>query len=382
MGDPIEVQAIGSAFDKVRETPLLLGSVKTNIGHLEAAAGIAGLIKVILSLYHEAIPPLVNLEELNPNINFDRIPAKVPQELLTWKRNPRPRIAGVSSFGISGTNAHVVVEEAPLRERQVDSIDRPAHLLTLSAMSEKGLDTLVNAYLAHINQHPEESLADMAYTANTGRASFDYRLAVVASSIEELQNKLRNKEFKKGQIPESTPKIAFVLKGERLPSPDLGKQLYDCYPVFRNAIDHCTKINRSTESALFAFEYALYELWKSWGILPDFVIGDRTGELVAATVSGKMSLEEGLKNSAARKDLNELEPLRNRIKRIKEQGCEVFLEIGPEATDLLDQLSTLYLKGFPLDWKAFDAPFHRQKVSLPTYPFQRQRFWAKALDRE
>jgi len=335
LGDPVEVKALATVFGQGhnQENPLIIGSVKTNIGHLEAAAGIAGLIKVVLQLQHQEIVPHLNFINPNPYIEWENIPLKVPTQLIPWLSSEKKRVAGVSSFAISGTNAHVILEEAPVRVKSQSTLERPIHLLTLSAKTETALADLVSRYHNHLETHPEDSLADVCYTANTGRAHFNHRLAIIASNEQELKEKLLGYKtgsevlgLFSGSIPSSTtsPKVAFLFTGQGSQYLNMGKKLYNSAPVFRQALDQCDEILRSelehpllsvlypetkteilhqtayTQPALFAIEYALAKLWESWGIKPDVVMGHSVGEYVAATVAGVFSLEDGLKLIATR----------------------------------------------------------------------------------
>ncbi len=331
LGDPVELKTLNAVLGKGRsaEQALMVGSVKTNIGHLEAAAGIAGLIKVVLAMQHQEIPPHLHLTELNPHIVAQQNCIAIPTEPVSWQQNPeRQRLAGISSFAFTGTNAHLVLEEAPLKESTPTTRERPLHLLALSAKSETALQTIsadMNDYLA---QHPRTSLADLCFTANTGRAHFDCRMAVVANSLEEVRQELAFVAARKE--PElravSQPKVAFVFTGQGSQYIGMGRQLYDTQPTFRQALEDCDAILRSylaqpllevlysdthssngelnqtayTQPALFALEYALAKLWQSWGIEPDAVMGHSVGEYVAACIAGVFSLEDGLKLIAER----------------------------------------------------------------------------------
>ncbi|NEO42201.1 MAG: acyltransferase domain-containing protein [Moorea sp. SIOASIH] len=337
LGDPVEVKALATVFGQGhnQENPLLIGSVKTNIGHLEAAAGIAGLIKVVLQLQHQKIVPHLNFINPNPYIDWENIPLKVPTQRLPWPSSEGKRVAGVSSFAISGTNAHVLLEEAPVHVKSQSSQERPVHLLTLSAKTEKALEELIERYHNHLEIHQQEALADICYTANTGRAHFNHRLAIIASNQQELTEKLLG--YKKGSevvglfsgsFPSSTtsPNVAFLFTGQGSQYINMGQKLYNSSPVFRQALDQCDELLRGelehsllsvlypqeennsslldqtayTQPALFAIEYALAQLWQSWGIKPDVVMGHSVGEYVAATVAGVFSLEDGLKLIATR----------------------------------------------------------------------------------
>ncbi|GAX39733.1 beta-ketoacyl synthase [Tolypothrix sp. NIES-4075] len=330
LGDPIEVKSLKAVLMQGREPdqPCWIGSVKTNIGHLEGAAGIAGLIKVVLSLQHAEIPPNLHLEQLNPYISLKGTTFSIPTERQPWVALTERRLAGVSSFGFGGTNCHVILEEAPPTTTGANDIQPKMHLLTLSAKSEKALSELAQSYVDFLASHPEVSLFDVCFTANTGRSHFNHRLAVVAESTVQLREQLEAFAAKKetaklvsGQVNNSKrQKIAFLFTGQGSQYLGMGRQLYENAPIFRQAIDRCDEILRPylgqsllqvlypkpgeaspldqtayTQPALFALEYALVQLWKSWGIHPSAVMGHSVGEYVAATVAGVFTLEDGLK---------------------------------------------------------------------------------------
>ena len=347
LGDPIEVNALKAVFSaREEEYPCWLGSVKTNIGHLEPAAGIAGLIKVLLALQQEEIPPHLHLQKTSPYIQLEDSPLKIPTEAQAWKRRdadePRQRIAGVSAFGFGGTNAHVIVSEAPLLDFSVVESDnlkpasikpRPLHLLALSAKNKAALQALVQRYQDFLQANTELALADICFTANVGRSHFNHRLAIQATSIEQLQKRLqaiasnaRTIGVIKGECSHrKPPKIAFLFTGQGSQYADMGRQLYETQPTFRQAMDECDRLltpllDRSllsvlyssesedsllnqtayTQPALFAIEYALAKLWQSWGIQPDAVLGHSVGEYAAACIAGVFSLEDGLRLIAER----------------------------------------------------------------------------------
>jgi malonyl CoA-acyl carrier protein transacylase len=356
LGDPIEVNSLKNVLMENRSPELTcyLGSVKTNIGHLEAAAGIAGLIKTVLSLVHQEIPPHLHLETLNPHIDLENAAIAIPTQPQPWMAGNLPRLAGVSSFGFGGTNAHVILAEGAgsreqgagsreqgtgNREQEISQlIERPQHVLTLSAKNEKALSDLVKSYAQFVTDNPEVSLADICFTANTRRTHFNDRLAVVAESNQQLQAKLSQlatgKEVSglwRSQVQtNSSQKIAFLFTGQGSQYVEMGAQLYQTQPTFRQALDRCAEIlqpylGRSiveviypqitnnqqqitnlldeteyTQPAIFALEYALAQLWLSWGVQPSLVMGHSVGEYVAATIAGVFSLEDGLKLIAQR----------------------------------------------------------------------------------
>ena len=444
VGEPIEVAALGAVYGQNRpqDKPLVIGSVKTNIGHLEPASGVASLIKVVLALQHGEIPPHLHFKQPNPYIDWDKLQVKVPTKRMPWPAKADRRLAGVSAFGFSGTNAHVVLEEAPVKEPVQRSMERPLHLLALSAKTDEALVQLAERYEKHLAANPDLALGDICFTANTGRSHLQHRLSVVASSSAELCDKLA--AFSAGQEAAGLfkgkaavlPKIAFVFTGQGSQYVGMGRQLYETQPIFRATLDRCDEILRpylekpllevlfaspaspAPEIALFALEYALFQLWKSWGIQPAAVMGHDVGEYVAACVAGVFSLEDGLKlvmNSM----LGEVEQVAGEVTysqpriplvsnltgelataqiatpeywcrqvrqpvsatsrdSLAQQGYEIFVEIGPIKDDwqqLLESLGTLYVRGAKVDWLGFDRNYSRQHVQLPTYPWQRKRYW-------
>ncbi|MDH6068005.1 SDR family NAD(P)-dependent oxidoreductase [Chrysosporum ovalisporum APH033B] len=333
LGDPIEVAGLARAFQRSTESVLgkqqcAIGSVKTNIGHLDEAAGIAGLIKVALALQYGQIPPSLHYANPNPRIDFDATPFFVNTELREWSRNGYPLRAGVSSFGVGGTNSHIVLEESPVKQPTLFSSlpERSHHLLTLSAHTQEALHELVQRYIQHNETHLDIDLGDLCFTANTGRKHFEHRLAVVAESIPGLQAQLETAQTAiSAQKKNAPPTIAFLFTGQGSQYINMGRTLYDTESTFRAALDRCETILQNlgiesilsvifgssehglslddtayTQPALFAIEYALYQLWKSWGIQPSVVIGHSAGEYVSACVAGVFSLEDGLKLIAER----------------------------------------------------------------------------------
>jgi acyl transferase domain-containing protein/acyl carrier protein/ubiquinone/menaquinone biosynthesis C-methylase UbiE/ribosomal protein S18 acetylase RimI-like enzyme len=350
LGDPVEMQALQEVYSQGRTDgqPLIIGSVKTNIGHAEAAAGMAGLIKVILSLRHGAIPPHLHLRELNPNIQQGKIPVVIPGNGRVWEKSVSggKRRAAVSSFGSSGTNCHVLVEEAPTRNPRMPAEPQVAQLITVSAKNSLALAALAAKYEEYLARKPEVSLADFSYTTTIGRAHFEHRLAIVAESSRHLHKQLnafaagreepgviRGKVDQRPQL-----KIAFLFTGQGSQYPGMGRELYRTQPVFRNVLERCDQVLRTvlevpllsvlfsetapasllhqtayTQPALFALEYALAQLWRSWGVEPDVVMGHSVGEYVAACVAGVFGLEEGLKLIAERGRLMQSLPRNGRM---------------------------------------------------------------------
>jgi acyl transferase domain-containing protein/acyl carrier protein/GNAT superfamily N-acetyltransferase len=339
LGDPVEVKALQAVYGQGRaaDNPLLIGSAKTNIGHTEAAAGLAGLLKIVLAMQHSYIPPHLHFKGLNPHIDLAGIPAQVPAQGQTWLRaEDKPRLAGVSSFGFSGTNSHIILQEAP--GRSVSPATRTHHVLALSARSEDALRQLAQNYADYFSDHPDASLAEVCATSQVGRSHFDYRLALVVESIAQARQDLSaflngEADLTHGQVPAlGAQKIAFLFTGQGSQYTGMGRQLYDTQPYFRQLIDECDALLRphldtpllellyqsttdalhqtaNTQPALFAVEYALAKLWQSWGIQPTAVMGHSVGEYVAACIAGVFSLADGLKLIAARGRLMQALPL-------------------------------------------------------------------------
>lgn len=569
LGDPIEAGALSAVFGRFRTPadPLLLGSVKTNIGHLEAAAGIAGIIKVVLALQHGQIPPHLHFQHPTPHIPWDKWPLKVTTQATNWQPTNGKRLAGVSSFGFSGTNGHIILAEPPSPpEPPQTAQERPFHLFTLSAQTETALPRLAEQYAHFLAERPNLPLANVCHTTNTGRAHFAHRLAVTAEKTADLPPKLlawAHGETANGLIQNKAGaerKVVFLFTGQGSQYPGMGRELYQTQPTFRRLLQQCDEILRPfvgwslldvlygeirdkrleiigqspisntqyTQPALFALEYALAQLWQSWGVQPAVVMGHSVGELVAACVAGLFSLEDGLKLAAERGHLMGtlpqngemtavfappdqvmeaiqpfahvvsiaavngpemvvisgaqeeitavthhlhqhgietrplatshafhsplMEPILADFARIaasityhtpqialitnltgqlagveaahpdywvqharqpvqfmagmhtlRERGCDLFVEIGPQPTllgmgqrclgdetavwlpslrqnqgnwqTMLHSLGQMYTLGLPVNWAAFDKDYKWRKVILPSYPFERQRYW-------
>ncbi len=486
--------------------------MKTNIGHLEAAAGIASLIKVILSLQHQEIPPHLHLKQKNRYILREGTPLDIPTHCQPWSSGIEPRRAGVSAFSFGGANCHVILEEAPVPTVLINDIERPLHLLTLSAKNDQALQELALRYVQTL--HTEFGLANVCFTANTGRAHFHHRLAVVAASTEQLQQALS--DFLVGKQAaglmsgivntQKRSKIAFLFSNEGSQYVGMGYQLYQTQPIFQQTLNECDEILRSylrkpllsvlypqageilpldeityAQPALFALEYSLFQLWESWGVKPDVLIGYGIGEYVAACAAEVFSLEDGLKLIAERalvmhnllqneqivagfadesnicslltepilaqfhqvvasvtyanpqidlisgftgerltqKDITpeywwnhlcSVLPLTDSFKTLDACDDMVFVEIGPQPVliemayqylpkrveiwlpslykgqedwqQILQTLGELYTRGVPIDWSSFDKGYERQRLSLPTYPWQRQRYWISEAEQK
>jgi myxalamid-type polyketide synthase MxaB len=480
LGDPIELEALGEVFrhSHSRARPLSVGSVKTNLGHMEAASGIGGLIKVVLQLQKGTLVPHLHLARPSSRIRWAELPIAIPTALQPWpSTGAKKRVAGVSSFGFTGTNAHVVVEEAPAPiARCPDRPERPRHVLALSAKSDAALVELAGAYAQLLGSRPEWTAGDVGYSANAGRSHFKHRLAVVARSAPDLRHKLA--AFERGEhlagVFRGSPaaghvRIAFLFSGEGLQYAGMGRELYESQPLVAEILRRCDRsvrqrsgwslldrlfasngdggFHQSSRAAplLVALEYALACLWQSWGVRPSVVTGDGIGEYAAAAVADVFSIEDALHLAAsasgdlpalcrtaavprdparmdvvsgitadliARETLRDAEYwLRQRvapgrvlaaIDAVRRLGCTAFLEVGPAPTltdrcresvdptlpwlaslapgrsdwdQVLHGVAEMYVHGVVVDWEAFDRGYGRRRLAVPTYRFQRQRYW-------
>ncbi len=471
LGDPIEVAALTQAF-RARGAQAnqycALGSVKTNIGHLVTAGGVASLIKTVLALQHREIPPSLNFERPNPKIDFANSPFYVAAQLLPWKRRgDAPLRAGVSSLGIGGTNVHLVVEEAAAPQPS-----DPAglwQLLTFSARSETALAQQAANLRDHLVQNPALNLADAAFTLHVGRRAFPYRRAVLCRDREDalvqLQTPADGRSWSQSQVAPDSPLTLICREAETLPS-RLGSALYRAVPAFREAVDRCAGIarphlNQDIRQALwaeggapssllpaawFTLMYAAGQVWESWGVRPQKLLGQGAGEYVAACLAGALSLEDALSLVLARSRVRSgaatvesfaalvrqfslgepyvtlLAPdtaaplsageatnagywLRS-LGRPDGGGAPVatlaapgvtLLNLGPaplpgvaatacvnvwpqpatgdETAALLAALGQVWASGVGVSWARFHGEERRLRLALPTYPFERRRYW-------
>ncbi len=416
LGDPIEAQAAGEALGTGRDParPLLIGSAKTNIGHLEAAAGIAGVIKVVLSLEHETLPRHLNFENPSPHIPWERLPVQVVQERTAWTRGDQPRIAGVSSFGFAGTNAHVILEEAPALPRSAPTPDPTPvapefTVLPLSARTPDALARLAEHYRDWLRAHPDATLADAAFTAGTARAHLEHRAALVVNSRAaaiELLGALADDRPAPGLVrweSHDAPKTAWLFTGQGSQYPGMARELFDTEPVFAETLRQCAEavddvletplldvvfatddpVSAETlrqtsyaQPALFAVEMGLARLWQSWGLEPDVVLGHSVGQYAAACVAGVFSLTDGARLMAERGRLFGSLPAGGRMvaafaaaDRVEAMtsefptlsvaaynGANTVLS-GP-ATDLEKAVATLTADGVRCDWLDTSHAFH------------------------
>lgn len=332
IGDPIEIAALTKAFQKTTAKTefCAVGSVKTNIGHLDAGSAVAGIIKVVLSLKHKLLPPSVNFERPNPQIDFANSPFYVSSKLSKWESVRTPRLAGVSSFGLGGTNVHLILEEAPETETSNDS--RSCQLLVLSAKTATALERATENLAKHLKDKPDITLADVAYTLQVGRRRFNHRRAVVCrdqANANQLLGQPKGQRIITEENDACDRDIVLMFTGQGSQYVKMGEGLYHSEPVFRENVDRCSqllkpqlgfdlcavlypdkeKVNWATEQlkqtaitqpALFTIEYALAQLWLSWGVQPRAMIGHSIGEYVAACLGGVFTLEHALALVATR----------------------------------------------------------------------------------
>ncbi|MDZ7967876.1 MAG: SDR family NAD(P)-dependent oxidoreductase [Nostoc sp. DedSLP03] len=408
LGDPIEIAALTQAFRASTQNKgfCAIGSVKTNIGHLDTAAGVTGLIKTVLALKHKQIPPSLHFTAPNPEIDFANSPFYVNTTLTEWQTNGTPRRAGVSSFGLGGTNAHVILEEAPMVK--TSSSSRPWQLLMLSAKTSSALETATTNLVNYLQEHPDLNLPDAAYTLQVGRRTFDYRRAVVCRDLEDAVNALQDSK----RVITTTQKtqersVAFMFSGLGTHYVDMALELYQTEPTFCACVDQCCeflkphlgldlrdvlypsrntgngnksstlsagldlrkmlgrgteqadvatqKLNQTflTQPAIFVIEYALAQLWISWGIRPSAMIGYSIGEYVAACLAEVLSLEDALTLVAKRAQMiqelpsgamlaialseNEIQPLLNdQLSMSAINGSSLCVIAG--STDAIEEL--------------------------------------------
>src|SRR5580658_1725401 len=335
VGDPIEMSALADVYGSGRsdDDPLFTGSAKSNFGHLESGAGLLGLIKAALSLDRGVIFPSLHFQRWNPNIQLGGAAVRVPTTAIPWPRGEVRRMAGVNSFSYSGTNAHAVLQEAPLDAHGGPPVAaRPCELVVLSAKSAISLQELADKWADFLALDDPTLLRDIAFTAAAGRSHMRHRLAIVGRGKDEIREKLIL--WREGRTPKGLaagqaatgrkPKVAFVFSGQGTQHAEMGRQLYETEPQFKAAIDRCAAVidpdlgvplrdvlfgrssadllenTRYAQPALFAIEYALAELLAHWGVTPDFVIGYGAGEIAAACVSGVLELEGAAKLMVAR----------------------------------------------------------------------------------
>ena len=326
IGDPIEIAALTRAFHATsgKTGHCRIGSVKSNIGHLDAGAGVAGLIKTALALDRGLIPPSLHFEKPNPQIDFARSPFVVNSALTAWPRGEAPRRAGVSSFGIGGTNAHALLEEAPLAAPT--SASRPRQVLVLSAKSPAALDQASANLARHLRENPNLPLADVAHTLQIGRREFPHRRILIATDAADAAQALESRDARRvftAEAADHAPAIVFLFPGQGAQHPGMLRELFETEPVFRDALNRCADLLRPqldllaalypaepsaeamtqtavAQPAIFAVEYALAKLWESWGVAPAAMVGHSVGEFTAACLADVFNLADALHLLSAR----------------------------------------------------------------------------------
>ena len=440
IGDALEMKALGAVVGKDRDmdNPCRVGCVKTNIGHTEAASGMAGLIKTAMSLYHRQIPPNLHFQEPNPSIPFNKLGLKVQESLENLPEEIYPIRSGVSAFGYGGTNAHVILEEYPSqsKSKSITKSSFPLKVLTLTAKTATALQELAIRYQTFLKEQPTASLDEICFTANTRRSHFKHRLAIVTESKEQLSEQLKafiQKEplatVLNDQVNRRKPApIYFICTGQASKIKSVIKSLYhshvDIYPFlqecdlvlvshtgknFLELIDQDSFENTSHyELVNFICEYAITRLWIYWGIEPTSIIGNGIGSYVSATIAKSLTLEEAVSLILKKNILEELELSKhsvgtnyiqldisaNQIRYSDKSNTDLTLDLSntdntigdlneANLRALLSNLIRFWLVGIKVDWAKVGYYKNCYPISLPTYPFERQSYWiSSGLDKE
>jgi acyl transferase domain-containing protein len=371
LGDPAEVSALTKAFGTRtdRKGFCALGSVKTNVGHLDAAAGVSGLIKVILALEHREIPPSLHFETPNPDIDFLSSPFFVNTNLRDWAAGGSPRRAAVSAFGVGGTNAHLVVEEAPAQAKAPSG--RAWQLLVLSAKSESALERGTANLADHLDAHPDLDLADVAWTLQAGRRAFAHRRVAVCRGALDAAAVLQGRE--QGRLltrvgERRNPPVVLVFPSGGTVSEAALRELCAAEPSVAREIERGLAASGAGAADLRCtlVQYALGRVLLSWGIRPEALVAEGSGESAARALTGEAVIPIVSRSSLPADD------------------ARLFVELRPDLSSagLLEALGALWLGGVEVDWAAVHAPERRRRVPLPAYPFERRRFWVEPLPDE
>ena len=394
VGDPIEVRALSQAFQlqTKRNGFCGIGSVKTNVGHLDTAAGVTGFIKVVESIKHAKIPPSLNFEQPNPSIDFENSPFYVNTELRDWPEESQPRRASVNSVAVGGTNAHVIVEEAPLSKPSGPS--RTWQTLLLSARSEAALEESTKKLKSYLQVNPDVNLGDVAYTLQTGRAEFENRRSVIVSSVADAVDVLQEgstKQIQSAKCPDEPAELTFMFTGQGSQYVSMGREIYDSEPTFRKTVDRCAELLKEhlgfdlrqylfardlepdeaaerlketaiAQPALFVIEYSLAQLWIKWGLRPHALIGHSIGEYVAACIADVFSLEDALMLVAVRGRLmQEAPPGAMLAVRLSADELQQFLE-PPLCLAAVNSVATSVVSGPTEAIEALQAKLKKEGV--------------------
>ena len=335
IGDPIEHDGLAQVFRTQTQATSFcaLGSVKTNVGHLQITSGTAGFIKTALALHHKLIPPLLNFKTPNPALKLEQSPFYINTEACEWKTTGTPRRAGVNSLGIGGTNAHAILEEAPVVVRASIEDERHAQVLMLTARNDVALRQYAGRFARYFTEHPNVNLADLCFTANTGRKVFDQRVSIVGKDSQDFIAQLTAIEknapgadaYQHNAKSGTKSKLGFLFTGQGSQYPDMGRQLYETEAAFRDPLNSCAELfapllekpllevmfdqassnglihqTGYAQPALFALEYSLAKFWQSLGVMPNVVMGHSLGEYAAACFAGVMSLPDAVRLVAHR----------------------------------------------------------------------------------
>lgn len=434
-GDKTELDALNAVFESGDgdPAPCYVGSVKANVGHLEAVSGLAGLLKAMLCLEKNEIPGQANLSKPMKVAHAEDARVVVPSETTPWPRGPSPRRAGVSCLGLGGSNSHVVIEEPPAPIEQAVGADRSVHILKLSAKKPEQIARMASALQQALAGQPDLRLGDICYSANFGRADFEERAAIVAHSRQDLaltlsslaEGSSSDKIFR-GRAQKGGPKVALLLCGSAASYRGMGRDLYDHEPRFAALIDEVDQALRKAtgtslygliyekgesdgtiiedtslaRAALFATQYALANFLIEVGLKPEMIIGTGVGDIVSSVLDKKLSLADGLRAALAGNAEQTIEKLQKALDDALAAGVDMIVEAGSQSALLAEigaasgtplmsclfqgkddceqlavVLGSLYVIGVDVDWQALDAPFSRRRLALPTYCFDRTRFW-------
>jgi polyketide synthase PksN len=384
VGDPIEVSALAQAFARrtAKRSFCAIGSIKANIGHLDAASGVVGVLKVALMMRHRALPPSVNFERPNPSIDFEAGPFHVNTEYREWTTDGAPLRAGVSSFGVGGTNAHLVLEEPP--PPPPPGASRHTQLLILSAKTPTALESLSANLAAHLRRHSELALADVAFTLAVGRQMHEHRRALLCRDATDAARLLEGCDApacRTGRSAHLAPSIAFAFPDAIDVDEAIAGELARTEPAFASRYEACVgsgALEHGPRGRAFAFQYAVAGLWLHWGLRPQAAGGQGVGEIVAACVAGAVDLTDAVALLRADVEASALRRREPRLRILAPDGTGdehegIVLTAGGAAP--LEQLRDAWLAGAQIDWARVYTGESRRRIELPTYPFEGRRCW-------